>query len=194
MKRKVFVGLAATLIVLAAAGPALTTDVFHSRWNDQASAAADTAEDIAFSTASDVADKIAAAKPVSSESLAGLLHVDGTKSVSVAPYVSQVPLSTANVRKIGYGRVSSVEVVTTASGTYSSDGLASPHVLYPGVEAKPTAAAGFATLFALIGGDWTPLTPSRSGSFVTYGSGFGTSYLSNGKTTCFSGKGYAGCI
>ncbi len=38
------------------------------------------------------------------------------------------------VRKIGYGRSSLVTVVHTASGVYSSDGLKSPYIKYPGIE------------------------------------------------------------
>ena len=52
---------------------------------------------------------------------------------SVEPTVSQAVQSTQVVRKIEAGRTSFVEVVTTASGVYSSDGLDSPHVRYPGL-------------------------------------------------------------
>lgn len=38
------------------------------------------------------------------------------------------------VKKIGFGNVERVTIVTTPSGTYSSDAIASPHVKYPGVE------------------------------------------------------------
>jgi hypothetical protein len=38
------------------------------------------------------------------------------------------------VKKIGHGRTSTVTIVTTPSGTYSTDGLLSPHVQYPGIE------------------------------------------------------------
>ncbi len=194
MKKTIYLGSAAVLAMLAAAGPALTTDIFHSRWNDQASAAVDTAQDVAFSTASDAARMVTPVVSVTSDSFAGLLRIDDDTTLSVAPNVSQVPLSTVNVRKIGYGHVETVEIVTTATGTYSSDGLASPHVLYPGVEAKSTARKGFETLFALIGGNWAPLTLGRAGSFTTYGSGFGTSYMTDGNMTCIAGKGYSGCI
>lgn len=40
------------------------------------------------------------------------------------------------VRKIGHGRTSQVTIVTTPSGTYSSEGMVSPNVRYPGVETK----------------------------------------------------------
>ncbi|HEY9012256.1 MAG TPA: hypothetical protein VIN06_14685 [Devosia sp.] len=52
---------------------------------------------------------------------------------SVEPSVSQDVLSTQVVRKIEAGKTSFVSVVTTPSGVYSSDGLDSPHVRYPGI-------------------------------------------------------------
>lgn len=60
--------------------------------------------------------------------------------------VSTEAMSTDVVRKIGYGRTSFVNISTTSSGTYSSDGMTSPHILYPGVhvEQVPIAAAGAA--------------------------------------------------
>lgn len=50
--------------------------------------------------------------------------------------VSLEPISSSVVRKVGYGRVSEVNVARTATGTYSSDGLVSPHVLYPGIDVR----------------------------------------------------------
>jgi hypothetical protein len=43
---------------------------------------------------------------------------------------------TQTVTKIGYGYASEVSVVTTPSGTYSSDAITSPHVLYPGIDVE----------------------------------------------------------
>jgi len=40
------------------------------------------------------------------------------------------------ITKIGYGHKSTVTVVTTPSGTYSSDAIVSPHVRYPGIEVE----------------------------------------------------------
>ena len=40
------------------------------------------------------------------------------------------------VTKIGHGRKSQVTIVTTPSGTYSSDGILSPNVRYPGIEKR----------------------------------------------------------
>ena len=54
-------------------------------------------------------------------------------AIGTEPSVSLEPLSSATVRKIGYGWTTFVNVVTTSSGTYSTDGLISPHVRYPGV-------------------------------------------------------------
>ena len=40
------------------------------------------------------------------------------------------------VTKIGHGLKSQVTIVTTPSGTYSTDGLLSPNVRYPGIEKR----------------------------------------------------------
>ena len=44
---------------------------------------------------------------------------------------------TSTVKKIAFGHASNVSIVTTPTGTYSSDGLLSPNVRYPGIEVKP---------------------------------------------------------
>lgn len=53
---------------------------------------------------------------------------------TVEPWVSTEVVSRNTVKKIGYGRQSVVSVYTTPTGTYSSDGLRSPYVQYPGIE------------------------------------------------------------
>lgn len=73
------------------------------------------------------------------------------------------------VKKIGHGRTSTVTIVTTPSGTYSTDGLLSPHVQYPGIEKKLRGWAGRGYYYS-----------SRS-----YGGGRWTSF-SNGSFTYFS--------
>jgi hypothetical protein len=178
-----------TAAVLVGAGPALTEDIFHTRWGEQAPAPVIETADV---TALDVADPVS---PAASARFLNLLRVDETPAITVAPTVSQQVLSTQTVRKVGYGRVETVEIVTTPTGTYSSDAVASSHVLYPGIDKEePAAATGLATLFALVGGNWAPLTFARAGSFIQYGSGFGTRYRTDGQTTCLSGKGYTGCL
>jgi hypothetical protein len=54
-------------------------------------------------------------------------------AIANEPDVSLTPESTAVVRKIGYGQTRFVTIDTTSSGTYSSDGLASPNIRYPGI-------------------------------------------------------------
>jgi len=51
--------------------------------------------------------------------------------------VSTKPLRTEIVSKIGFGRRSTVAIVTTSSGTYSSDAIVSPYVRYPGIDVLP---------------------------------------------------------
>lgn len=83
----------------------------------------------------------------SSESLSNLLHIEERAyDVQFDPSLSQTALSNYSVRKVGFGNVSTVRIVTTPSGTYSTDGFASNHVLYPGVsviEATPDLLEGF---------------------------------------------------
>ena len=55
-------------------------------------------------------------------------------AITLDDSVSTEVLRTQVVTKIGHGRVSDVTVVTTPSGTYSTDGMLSPHVRYPGIE------------------------------------------------------------
>lgn len=47
--------------------------------------------------------------------------------------VSADPVSTSRVKKIEAGKVSYVDITTTASGVYSSDAMFSGHVQYPGI-------------------------------------------------------------
>ena len=59
---------------------------------------------------------------------------DRQYEIAYSESVSLEPISSASVRKVGYGRVTNVNIATTSTGTYSSDGLTSPYVLYPGIE------------------------------------------------------------
>jgi hypothetical protein len=82
------------------------------------------------------------------------------------PGVSTAVLHQSQVRKIAYGRTSFVNVVETASGVYSSDGLTDPHVQYPGIHRTPKEAA-FSAFLLLNGGQWIAAAPFGAGSFVT---------------------------
>lgn len=85
--------------------------------------------------------------------------------VTVEPWVSTRALSRSTVRKIGYGRTEFVEIVETDTGIYSSDGLASPYVQYPGIhEGTTSATRGY---LAMWDGGWVQVQPFGAGSFVT---------------------------
>ncbi len=86
-------------------------------------------------TASAASNLLALASgPAQNNDLSNLLHVgERTYDVTFSGSVSSEVLSSSQIRKIGFGKESWVSVVATASGTYSTDGLASNHVLYPGV-------------------------------------------------------------
>ena len=92
----------------------------------------------------------------------GLVKWDFT----VDPGISMEPLKQSTIKKIGYGRVSYVNVVETASGIYSSDAVTDPHIQYPGihVERKQTAESG---MFVWSGHGWVAATPFGAGSFTT---------------------------
>lgn len=57
--------------------------------------------------------------------------------ITHANWVSLDPVSSAVVRKVGYGVVTTVNVATTSTGVYSSDSMVSPHVRYPGISVRP---------------------------------------------------------
>jgi hypothetical protein len=80
------------------------------------------------------------------------------------------------VQKIGFGRRTMVSIVTTASGTYSSDALTSPNVRYPGIDvvARPLEDGGNQSWFAthaFPGGTWVS-SGFTVGSFTYYNSRF----------------------
>jgi hypothetical protein len=96
-----------------------------------------------------------------------LVKFDGRDyDVDYADWVSTDPLSSSTVKKIEAGKVTYVSVTTTATGTYSTDGLTSKHVLYPGI-------------------DVTEVTPHRrnwvrfwtNGSWYSFSSRAGNSFL-----------------
>jgi hypothetical protein len=96
-----------------------------------------------------------------------LVKFDGRDyEVDYADWVSTDPLSSSTVKKIEGGKVTYVSITTTATGTYSTDGLTSKHVLYPGI-------------------DVTEVTPDRrnwvrfwtNGSWYRFSSRAGNSFL-----------------
>lgn len=67
---------------------------------------------------------------------------DSLFTVRTDPSVSMDATRTEYVRKIEFGRTSTVKVTTTASGTYSTDGLYSPHIRYPGIHVERLTGQG----------------------------------------------------
>lgn len=76
---------------------------------------------------------------------------------------------TEYVSKIAFGHRTRVAIVTTASGTYSSDALLSPNVKYPGIDVTPKhprrgyAYSSFSGPYG--SGTWSSVS---SGSFTYY--------------------------
>jgi hypothetical protein len=78
------------------------------------------------------------------------------------------------VKKIAGGRTSEVTIVTTPSGTYSTDGLLSPNVQYPGIVKKSRGWGDQFRYYASVtGGHWV----SFSNGSITY-----FSYRSSART------------
>jgi hypothetical protein len=79
--------------------------------------------------------------------------------------------STRVVKKIAGGRTSEVTITTTPSGTYSTDGLLSPHVQYPGIDkklkawARPRSSFHYYAWTSTQYGHWTS---HSKGSFTYY--------------------------
>lgn len=82
------------------------------------------------------------------------------------PWVQSEVLEEVTVRKIGYGRTEFVRIVTTATGTYSSDGLASPHIRYPGIHPSRGYVAAEPFLALWDGGRWVAIGTAGADSFA----------------------------
>lgn len=64
-------------------------------------------------------------------------------SVTTEDYVDLEPISSATVKKISAGRVFNVNIATTSTGTYSTDGMQSRNVLYPGIHVEEITPSRF---------------------------------------------------
>jgi hypothetical protein len=84
----------------------------------------------------------------------------------VADTVSTEVLHRRQITKIAYGQKSVVTVITTPTGTYSSDGLSSPHVEYPGVTKTWVDDPELGTLAMWNGDEWEPLETIAADSFA----------------------------
>jgi hypothetical protein len=121
---------------------------------------------------------------------------DRTYSVTYEDGVSTEPVSQASVRKIGYGQTSFVQIATTATGTYSSEGLYSPNFRYPGIHVKevpdPDRHWHGAFSFWTAGIGWVSM-PMALGSSVVHVRTRGSRLVINNGTTCVFTKTYSTC-
>ena len=109
-------------------------------------------------------------------------------------WVSTEPLANSRIKKIGYGQTSYIDIAETSTGTYSTDGLASPHVLYPGIEVEEVPSRHFATL--VLGGwghGWVVAPLVKGSSFLHLRTGKGERIISDGSTTCILSRNYSIC-
>jgi hypothetical protein len=90
--------------------------------------------------------------------------------IVVGPGVATDVQHSETISKIEYGHRSYVTIVTTASGTYSSDALASANVKYPGIDVDPVWGSqhGWAPPAELVPEAWTSVT-SGSITYFSYG-------------------------
>lgn len=90
---------------------------------------------------------------------------DRLYEVSYEDWVSTDPLTSTTVKKIEAGKVSYVGISTTATGTYSTDGLTSRHIRYPGIDVREVFPdwSGFSYWSH---GRWEGFTARSGNSFI----------------------------
>ena len=94
--------------------------------------------------------------------------------IALAESVSTEVQHSTTITKYGYGQKKLVQIVTTPSGTYSSDALTSPYVRYPGIDVTPRWGRSghwyFSTSTSTYGtSTWSSMS---SGSFTFYNYSF----------------------
>ncbi len=92
--------------------------------------------------------------------------------ITYGPGVSTDVQHSSTISKIEYGHRTYVSIVTTPSGTYSSDALVSPYVRYPGIDVSPKYSGhhhwSYSWFHGSAGsGSWTSFT-SGSITYFTY--------------------------
>ena len=99
----------------------------------------------------DIAQQLAAVVEFVEFVPARILELDDALfDVQTDDSVSLKANSVAHIRKIEFGRASTVDIVTTSSGIYSTDAMFSPHIRYPGIDvhrltgpARPITSVAF---------------------------------------------------
>ena len=79
-------------------------------------------------------------------------------------WVATDPVSSVKIKKIEAGRVSYVTITTTATGTYSTDGMFSNHVQYPGISVEQVRPANHFSFWS--GTRWQGFSTRIGDSFV----------------------------
>lgn len=120
-----------------------------------------------------------------------LLILDEDNGVRYEDWVSTDPLDTQVIKKIEGGRVSYVTIKRTATGTYSSDGIESPHVQYPGV-IEPENPRNRFSFSSWNNGSWTRLKTYSGNSYVSI-STYKTRRGETRTSTCISTASYWYC-
>ena len=176
------------------AGPLVPSEVMDDFWHTPSASGVTQIKDtigrtLSMAAFADETD----AQPIDFDKL---IRVDDQEfQVSANDSVSTDVLFASQVKKIGYGVVQTVNIVRTPSGTYSSDALVSPHILYPGVDVSKVPAElanNSLSLFSQFG--WTALKTIPAGSTISMGtSGGGGTYIADNFGTCFTGVGYNTC-
>jgi len=124
----------------------------------------------------------------SAQSLSNLLRIGPRNyEVNYGDNVSTQILSSRVVRKIEFGKETFVSVVTTPSGVYSTDGLASVNVLYPGISVVETSAI---SQNGLLG--FSELRENFGSSFTIQNNGT-QSPFTLGKQSCISKTSFTYC-
>jgi hypothetical protein len=95
-----------------------------------------------------------------------LVRFGNAQGVTYEDWVSTDPIETHQIKKIEGGNVSYVTVVRTATGTYSTDGFASPHVQYPGVNAPANPRNHF-SFSSWNNGRWSSFSTYSGNSYVS---------------------------
>ena len=120
-----------------------------------------------------------------------LVRFGDAQGVTYEDWVSTDPIETHQIQKIEGGRMSYVTVTRTATGTYSSDGIASPNVQYPGV-IEPDNPRNRFSFSSWNNGQWIRLKTSEGNSYVSI-STYKTHRGETRTSTCVSTASYLYC-
>ena len=135
-------------------------------------------------------DAFAEEQPVGLD-MGNLVRFEGEAySVTYEDSVATDPLERVQVRKIGYGQTSFVDITRTETGTYSSEALFSPHVRYPGIHVEEVADPArryFGSMSFWTEAGWVEMPLGNADSVTIINrNAFGAAVTGNGFTCIFS--------